>query len=118
MMLRKPRLQSRRRDRIVQCLVRLHLPCCGKAFHEYVGSIRHGGKSMRECKHHMVCLIGIVSCILLVHVVAWAQQPKSGGTLRVEWEADIAGDVHTIQFTLKHPSATLWREGVCPLTWL
>jgi hypothetical protein len=36
-------------------------------------------------------LIAIVSCLLLVHLGAWAQQPKLGGTLRVAWEADVAG---------------------------
>jgi hypothetical protein len=36
-------------------------------------------------------LIAIVSCLLLVHLAVWAQQPKAGGTLRVAWEADVAG---------------------------
>jgi peptide/nickel transport system substrate-binding protein len=46
---------------------------------------------MRGCKHHTVFLSGIVGCILLMHFAAWPQQPKSGGTLRVAWEADVAG---------------------------
>jgi ABC-type transport system substrate-binding protein len=46
---------------------------------------------MRGCKHHMVFLSGIVGCILLMNFAAWPQQPKSGWTLRVAWEADVAG---------------------------
>jgi peptide/nickel transport system substrate-binding protein len=34
-------------------------------------------------------LLAVVVCLLLP--TAWAQQPKSGGTLRVAWEADVTG---------------------------
>lgn len=47
---------------------------------------------MTGYRQRMGCLIIImVGCLLLVHLAAWAQQPKPGGTLRVAWEADIAG---------------------------
>jgi peptide/nickel transport system substrate-binding protein len=36
-------------------------------------------------------LIAIVSSLLLVHVAAWAQEPRPGGTLRVAWESDVGG---------------------------
>ena len=36
-------------------------------------------------------MIVIVGCLLLTPLALWAQQPKSGGTLRVAWEADITG---------------------------
>jgi peptide/nickel transport system substrate-binding protein len=36
-------------------------------------------------------LIAMVGSILLVQIVAWGQQPKPGGTLRVAWESDVAG---------------------------
>jgi peptide/nickel transport system substrate-binding protein len=41
--------------------------------------------------HRTGFLCHIVCCLLLVSCVAWAQSPKSGGTLRVAWEADVAG---------------------------
>jgi ABC-type transport system substrate-binding protein len=36
-------------------------------------------------------LLATVGSILLVQIVAWGQQPKPGGTLRVAWESDVAG---------------------------
>ena len=33
----------------------------------------------------------IIGCLLLTQLLAWAQQPKPGGTLRIAWEADITG---------------------------
>ena len=33
----------------------------------------------------------IVGCLLLVQPIAWGQQLKPGGTLRVAWEADVTG---------------------------
>jgi peptide/nickel transport system substrate-binding protein len=33
----------------------------------------------------------IVSCLLLAQPIAWGQQLKPGGTLRVAWEADVTG---------------------------
>ena len=46
------------------------------------------------------CRIGLMSvlvgCLLLAQPAGWAQQPKSGGILRVAWEADVTGfDPHT-----------------------
>lgn len=32
-----------------------------------------------------------VVCLLLMQPIAWGQQPKPGGTLRVAWEADVTG---------------------------
>jgi ABC-type transport system substrate-binding protein len=46
---------------------------------------------MTGYRYHPGLLVAIVSFFLLVHLPAWAQQPKAGGTLRVAWEADIAG---------------------------
>jgi hypothetical protein len=34
--------------------------------------------------------IAVLASLLLIPA-AWAQQPKPGGTLRVAWEADVAG---------------------------
>jgi ABC-type transport system substrate-binding protein len=42
-------------------------------------------------RHHTGLVIAIVAFLLPVHLAAWAQQPKAGGTLRVAWEADVAG---------------------------
>ena len=36
-------------------------------------------------------MLVVVGCLLLTPLAVWAQQPKSGGTLRVAWEADITG---------------------------
>jgi hypothetical protein len=36
-------------------------------------------------------MIAIVAYLLLLLPVVWAQQPKPGGTLRVAYEADVAG---------------------------
>ena len=36
-------------------------------------------------------MIVVVGCLLLTPLALWAQQPQSGGTLRVAWEADITG---------------------------
>ena len=32
-----------------------------------------------------------VVCLLMMQPIAWGQQPKPGGTLRVAWEADVTG---------------------------
>jgi peptide/nickel transport system substrate-binding protein len=40
--------------------------------------------------------VGLVGLVLALAAAGWAQQPKSGGTLKVGWEADITGlDPHT-----------------------
>jgi hypothetical protein len=41
--------------------------------------------------HHTGVLLFLVGFLLLAPLSAWAQQPKPGGTLRVAWEADVAG---------------------------
>jgi hypothetical protein len=41
--------------------------------------------------HHREYLLVIVGYLLLVPLLVCSQQPKSGGTLRVAWEADAAG---------------------------
>jgi ABC-type transport system substrate-binding protein len=46
---------------------------------------------MTGCRHHTAVLLGLVGFLLLAPLAAWAQQQKSGGTLRVAWEADVAG---------------------------
>ena len=33
----------------------------------------------------------LTGLLLLAPLTAWAQQPKSGGTLQVAWEADVPG---------------------------
>ena len=33
----------------------------------------------------------VAGMLLLIPLALWAQQPKSGGTLQVAWEADVAG---------------------------
>jgi ABC-type transport system substrate-binding protein len=59
--------------------------------------------TMAEYRYRTGFLIAIVGYLLLAHLVAWGQQPKSGGTLRVAWEADIAGmDPHV------SPGAQAW----------
>ena len=42
-------------------------------------------------RHHPGVLLCLVGFLLLAPLTAWAQQPKSGGTLQVAWEADVAG---------------------------
>lgn len=46
---------------------------------------------MTGCRHHRGVLLCLVGFLLLAPLTAWAQQPKSGGTLQVAWEADVAG---------------------------
>jgi ABC-type transport system substrate-binding protein len=46
---------------------------------------------MTGCRHHRWVLLCLVGFLLLAPLTAWAQQPKSGGTLQVAWEADVAG---------------------------
>jgi ABC-type transport system substrate-binding protein len=54
-------------------------------------------------RHRTGFLIAIVGSVLLMHLAAGAQQPKSGGTLRVAWEADVTGlDPHL------SPGAQAW----------
>jgi ABC-type transport system substrate-binding protein len=36
-------------------------------------------------------IVGLAGYLLLVPLAAWGQQPKSGGTLQVAWEADLTG---------------------------
>ena len=36
-------------------------------------------------------MMAVVACLLLLLPVVWAQQPKSGGTLRVAYESDVGG---------------------------
>jgi len=36
-------------------------------------------------------LVAVIACLLVTSLAVGAQQPKSGGTLRVAWEADITG---------------------------
>jgi ABC-type transport system substrate-binding protein len=52
--------------------------------------------TMTGNRHRTRFLIAVVGWLLLVPLVAWGQQPKPGGTLRVAWEADVTGlDPHT-----------------------
>jgi peptide/nickel transport system substrate-binding protein len=46
---------------------------------------------MYERKCRTWCLMVGMGVLLLVQLHAWPQQPKSGGTLRVAWEADVTG---------------------------
>ena len=46
---------------------------------------------MTGYRHRAGLLIAMVGYVLLAHLAAWAQQPKSGGILRVAWESDVAG---------------------------
>jgi hypothetical protein len=46
---------------------------------------------MTGCRHHTGVLLFLGGFLLLAPLTAWAQQPKPGGTLRVAWEADVAG---------------------------
>ena len=46
---------------------------------------------MTGYRHHTEFLLFLVGILLLAPFTAWAQQPKSGGTLQVAWEADVAG---------------------------
>jgi ABC-type transport system substrate-binding protein len=46
---------------------------------------------MTGCRHHTGVLLFLVGFLLLAPLTARAQQPKPGGTLRVAWEADVAG---------------------------
>jgi ABC-type oligopeptide transport system substrate-binding subunit len=46
---------------------------------------------MTGCRHHTGVLLFLVGLLLLAPLTARAQQPKPGGTLRVAWEADVAG---------------------------
>lgn len=43
--------------------------------------------------HRLRCgfLMAVIGCLLVTSLAVGAQQPKSGGTLRVAWEADITG---------------------------
>src|SRR5918992_3880939 len=56
-----------------------------------MSSTRQGGTTMTGYRHHAGFLLVIVGYLLMAQLAAWAQQPKSGGTLRVAWEADVAG---------------------------
>src|SRR5262245_27049416 len=42
-------------------------------------------------RHHAEFLLFLMAILLLMPFTAWAQQPKSGGTFRVAWEADASG---------------------------
>src|SRR5688572_1975329 len=46
---------------------------------------------MKDYSLHSGLMVVIVGCLLLTPLALWGQQPKSGGTLRVAWEADITG---------------------------
>ncbi|HSF30169.1 MAG TPA: hypothetical protein VLK82_06815, partial [Candidatus Tectomicrobia bacterium] len=36
-------------------------------------------------------IIGLIGYVLWMPGTSWAQQPMSGGTLQVAWEADVTG---------------------------
>ena len=40
---------------------------------------------------HIGLMMMVIGWLLLTPLALWAQQPQSGGTLRVAWEADITG---------------------------
>ena len=46
---------------------------------------------MTGYRYRAAFLLFLVGLLLMAPFTAWAQQPKSGGTLRVAWEADVAG---------------------------
>jgi peptide/nickel transport system substrate-binding protein len=50
-----------------------------------------GGTTMKGHTFSTGFMIAIIACLLLLPPVVWAQQPKSGGTLRVAYESDVAG---------------------------
>jgi peptide/nickel transport system substrate-binding protein len=53
--------------------------------------LEKGGATMKGHTFGTGFMIAIVSCLLCVLPVVWAQQPKPGGTLRVAYEADVSG---------------------------
>ena len=58
---------------------------------------------MTGYRHRTAFFTAIIGYLLLMPLVAWGQQPTSGGTLRVAWESDVAGlDPHL------SPGAQAW----------
>jgi len=59
-------------------------------------------------------LIGLLIVLGLVGVAA-AQQPRSGGTLRVTWEADISGlDPHVVHDRVSQAETALHNAVLLP----
>src|SRR5262245_15329832 len=46
---------------------------------------------MTEYRRSTGLLLVLLGSLLIGPFIAWAQQPKPGGTLRVAWEADVSG---------------------------
>jgi ABC-type transport system substrate-binding protein len=46
---------------------------------------------MNGHRYRVWCMLLSLGCVLWAPWLAWAQLPKSGGTLRVAWEADVTG---------------------------
>jgi glutathione transport system substrate-binding protein len=47
-------------------------------------------------RQRLAIVFCLISLVLVTYGMLWAQQPKTGGTLRIAWEADITGlDPHT-----------------------
>jgi ABC-type transport system substrate-binding protein len=46
---------------------------------------------MNGHRYRVWCMLLSLGCVLWTPCLAWSQQPKSGGTLRVAWEADVTG---------------------------
>ena len=46
---------------------------------------------MNRHRYRVWCMLLSLGCVLWTPLLAWSQQPKSGGTLRVAWEADVTG---------------------------
>src|SRR5215475_2557757 len=55
-----------------------------------LGQLR-GEKRMKGHGRRIGLMVTMVALLLLTATAVWAQQPKSGGTLQVAWEADLTG---------------------------
>lgn len=107
------------KDRHVSLLEILGFTCLGeKVWLRTCGEGQMGVKGGRAMKRHMTwsMLIGLLIVLGLVGVAA-AQQPRSGGTLRVAWEADISGlDPHVVHDRVSQAETALHNAVLLVLT--
>ena len=107
------------KDRHVSLLEILGFTYLGeKVWLRTCGEGQMGVKGGRAMKRHMTwsMLIGLLIVLGLVGVAA-AQQPRSGGTLRVAWEADISGlDSHVVHDRVSHAETALHNAVLLVLT--